>query len=345
MKILIAASNMVHINNFHREYIQGFKNEGHDVYIMASGEGADFDIGFKKRSLSFKNWRLSKKIKKIIKEEKFDIIYLHTSLCAFWVRYALRGIKERPRVINTVHGYLFGKGFSKLHNFIYLRCERLLRKQTDVIFVMNDEDYEIATKNNLACKRVEKIDGMGVKFPNIPLERKNKENEKTNLVFVGEISKRKNQIFLARAMKRLPDMTLTLVGDGAERKEIEKFIKKENLGTRVQITGFTKDVYSYLSKADIYVSASKIEGLPFNIMEAMWAGIPIVATNIKGHNDLLPVECLYPTNDEDEFVRLVNTILKANIKYDIQKYSFDEVFGKNMKLYEASNEKQEILAQ
>ncbi|MBP3495538.1 MAG: glycosyltransferase [Clostridia bacterium] len=345
MKILIAASNMVHINNFHREYIQGFKNEGHDVYIMASGEGADFDIGFKKRSLSFKNWRLSKKIKKIIKEEKFDIIYLHTSLCAFWVRYALRGLKERPRVINTVHGYLFGKGFSKLHNFIYLRCERLLRKQTDVVVVMNDEDYEIATKNNLASERVEKIDGMGVKFPHIPLERKNKENKKTNLVFVGEISKRKNQIFLVRAMKRLPDMTLTLVGDGAERKEIEKLIKKENLGTRVQITGFTKDVYSYLSRADIYVSASKIEGLPFNIMEAMWAGIPIAATSIKGHCDLLPSECLYPTDNEDEFVKLVNTILETDIKYDIQKYSFDAVFEKNMKLYEASSEKQEILAQ
>ena len=37
MKILIAASSMVHINNFHRPYIEGFKDKGHDVYIMAKG--------------------------------------------------------------------------------------------------------------------------------------------------------------------------------------------------------------------------------------------------------------------------------------------------------------------
>ena len=55
MKILIAASNMVHIKNFHLPYIQKFKDDGHDVYVMASGDGADFDIPFKKRALSLKN--------------------------------------------------------------------------------------------------------------------------------------------------------------------------------------------------------------------------------------------------------------------------------------------------
>ena len=90
MKILIAASNMVHINNFHRPYINEFREAGHDVYIMASGEGADFNIPFKKRSLSLKNLRLSAKIKKIVKKEQFDVIYLHTTLAAFWIRFAIK---------------------------------------------------------------------------------------------------------------------------------------------------------------------------------------------------------------------------------------------------------------
>ena len=151
MKILIVASNMVHINNFHRPYIQGFKDEGHNVYIMAKGEGADFNIDFKKRSLSLKNLRLSYKIRKILKAESFDAVYLHTSLAAFWVRMALRGVKNKPYVINTVHGYLFGKSCGFLHNKIYLACEKMLKNQTNDIIVMNEEDYLIATENKL-CK-------------------------------------------------------------------------------------------------------------------------------------------------------------------------------------------------
>ena len=129
MKIIIAASNMVHINNFHREYIDYFKKEGNEVLVLASGEGADLNVPFKKRAFSVKNALLSLKIRKIIKREKPDVIYLHTSLCAFWVRIALKGMKKRPLVVNTVHGYLFGNGYGKLHNKIYLSCEKILKKQ------------------------------------------------------------------------------------------------------------------------------------------------------------------------------------------------------------------------
>ena len=72
MKILIAASNMVHINNFHRPYIEELKKAGHDVFVMAKGEGADFDIPFVKRSLSFSNFKLSYKIRDILKKEEFE---------------------------------------------------------------------------------------------------------------------------------------------------------------------------------------------------------------------------------------------------------------------------------
>ena len=55
MKILIAASNMTHINNFHVSYIEKFKQEGHEVYTLAKGEEADFNIPFEKNVLSFGN--------------------------------------------------------------------------------------------------------------------------------------------------------------------------------------------------------------------------------------------------------------------------------------------------
>ncbi|MBR2025469.1 MAG: glycosyl transferase family 1, partial [Clostridia bacterium] len=92
MKILIAASNMTHINNFHVSYIEKFKQEGHEVYTLAKGEEADFNIPFEKNVLSFGNLFLIPKIKKILKEEKFDVVYTHTTLGAFFVRLALKGM-------------------------------------------------------------------------------------------------------------------------------------------------------------------------------------------------------------------------------------------------------------
>ena len=331
MKILIAASNMVHINNFHRPYINEFREAGHDVYIMAGGEGADFNIPFKKRSLSVKNLRLSAKIKKIIKKEQFDVIYLHTTLAAFWIRFAIKGLKKRPIVVNTVHGYLFGKGFSSLHNKIYLMCEKMMRRVTDDIVVMNDEDFKIAKENNLALGEIYKIDGMGIDFSKKNIEKASPSHPPRNLVYVGELNKRKNQIFLVKAMKKLPDMKLMLVGDGKERKAIEKYIKKEGLDERVKITGFTKNVGEYLKSADLYVSASTIEGLPFNILEAMEAGLPIVATNIKGQADVLTSECLYEPDDMDSFVALVNS--KKNESYDLLKYTLSVALYKNLDVY------------
>ena len=66
------------------------------------------NIDFKKSSLSFKNLKLSYKIRDILKREEFDVIYLHTSLAAFWVRMALRGVKKKP----------YTTGF-----FFYFNCE------------------------------------------------------------------------------------------------------------------------------------------------------------------------------------------------------------------------------
>ena len=331
MKILIVASNMVHIKNFHRPYIDAFKSQGHNVYVMASGEGADFNIPFKKRAISFKNWKLSAEIKKIIKKEQFDIIYLHTTLAAFWTRYAIKNMKKRPIVVNTVHGYLFGNGFSFLHNKIYLGCEKIVKKATDYIVVMNDEDKLIAEKHKLALNKVYKIDGMGVEpFKRIFTEA-NPHVPPRRLVYVGEISKRKNQIFLVRAMKKLPDMELTLVGDGSQRKTIEKYIKKHRLEDRVFITGFTSNVGEYLASSDAYVSASTVEGLPFNIIEAMCAKLPIIASNVKGQNDILPSECLYETGDLESYINMVKTPPGVYVGYE--KYDISSVFSGNMQIY------------
>lgn len=333
MKILIVASNMVHIKNFHPPYISAFRDAGHEVSVMASGEGADFDIPFKKRAFSFKNLRLSFLIKKIIKREGFDAIFLHTTLAAFWTRFALKGLKNRPVVINTVHGYLFSEHSSFIKRKLYLMAERIVRKKTDYIAVMNEDDLKIARDNKLALNEPFLINGMGVDLSRTEDAERHEFDGKLRLVYVGEISKRKNQIFLVKSLLKLDNAILTLVGDGDERKNLEAFASKNGISDRLVITGFTKNVKSHLENADIYVSASTIEGLPFNIMEAMSAKMPIVASNIKGQKDLLPKDCLYTLNDEEQFISLVRKTELGKREYDLEKYKLDRVFCENVRIY------------
>jgi len=331
MRILIVASTMVHIKNFHIPYIERMKQQGHEVFVMASGEGADFQIPFEKKTLSLKNLRLVSKIKKILKSNSFDRALLHTTLAAFYVRLAMKGMKNRPYVINTVHGYLFSKDSSFFKKRVYLACEKILRKQTDAIAVMNSEDYEIAQKNKLCLGNVYKINGMGISFQKQKFEKE--QLGYLRLTFVGELSKRKNQAFLLRSLSELPNAYLTLVGDGAEREKLEKYAKKHGLQNRFCITGFTKNVRSYLEKTDVYVSASTIEGLPFNIMEAMCLGLPIVASDVKGQNDLLEKDSLYELNNLQAFVNAVKNTALEKREYETDKYKLESVLDNNMKIY------------
>ena len=209
--------------------------------------------------------------------------------------------------------------------------EKILKKQTDHIVVMNDEDEKIATENSLSLGAVYKINGMGIDFLKKEIPSAFPSYPPKNLIYVGEISKRKNQIMLVRALEYLPECHLTLVGDGGERKAIEKYAKKHNLSSRLTITGFTRDVGKYIKDADLYVSASNTEGLPFNILEAIKANLSVVASRVKGQTDLIPDEFLYAPNDIEAFVNLVKNAKPQSI--DIEKYEMKNAFPMNVEIY------------
>ena len=344
MKILIVASTMGHINNFHMPYIEKLKEDGHTVHTLTGTEGSSFTVDLVKKTLSLKNLKAKRQIRRVLTAQRYDAVFVHTSLAAFWLRMAMKGMKNRPYVINTVHGYLFGKDCGKLHNMIYLACERFLKKQTDDIIVMNNEDYDIATGHKLCKGNVYYSNGMGVGFKQDVGEAVKADGGEASLLFVGEISKRKNQAFLVDAMKQLDGCTLTLVGSGAQEYvcEIENKIKEEKLEGRVRLVGQTSQVYEYIKGCDVYVSASQIEGLPFNIMEAMYMKKPIVASNVKGHSDLLGQDCLYDLGDKDAFVSLVRAALEKNtVEYDIEKYRLENVLAENMEIYRAILDKKQ----
>ena len=121
-KILYAASTASHLRRFHKPYIDALSADA-TVLTMANGEGVDLCVPFAKSFFSLSNFKCVFQIRKILKRERFDRVILNTSLTAFLVRAAMLGMRNRPYVLNVVHGYLFpkeGKGFK---NRFLLICE------------------------------------------------------------------------------------------------------------------------------------------------------------------------------------------------------------------------------
>ncbi len=360
-KILYAASSMSHIESFHLEYIDRLRKAGNEVFVMARGEGADFNIPFQKQFFSSKNTYARKKIKEIVLAENFDLIITHTTLASFHIRLAVPS-RCRPRIVNMVHGYLFSQNSGFIKRNVLLLCEKLVRRKTDAIIVMNKDDMRIAKRNHLSSGKVYFCRGLGVKpklakkTPKEVREELNSQNN-YNLTFAGELSGRKNQKFLISSMPRIkefiPHAKLWLIGDGDKREELVELAKKLGVENEVLFLGKRENVGDYVNAADIYVSASKSEGLPFNIVEAMLLGKTVLATRRKGQEDIIVSNksgYLFEIDKSDEFaesVKLIHDGIKKldenEIKARGHEYSYDEVFEETLQIMmEASSERQDF---
>ena len=119
---------------------------------------------------------------------------------------------------------------------------------------------------------------------------KKKLDNKINLICVGTLCDRKNQYGILKALKLLPgevqkEYTLTLVGDGEDRKKLEQY--SQQLLVEVRFIGSSNIVDEYLHSADCFILFSKKEGLPIAIIEAMREGLPIISTSIAGIPELI----------------------------------------------------------
>ncbi|MCS6111262.1 glycosyltransferase family 1 protein [Clostridium botulinum] len=334
-KILFVASTLSHIENFHIPYLKKFKDNGFSVHVMGKVNNKTeipyvdkiIPIEFKKNMFSIKNFHNSIKIRKHIKKENYNIIYLHTTLAAFFTRLSIMTLFKKPElIINTVHGYLFDDNTKFIKKSIMILAEKFVKCVTDTIIVMNSTDYNTAKKYNLFKNNIYLINGMGINTENFSSINPNeklllrKENAFSDkdfiLIYVAEFSKRKNQIFLINSLKKLidegfSDIKLLLLGDGKMFDNIKNYSDELGIIDNIIFTGYTKKTCMYYQLSDVCVSSSRIEGLPFNIVEAMSTGLPIVASNIKGHSDLVKQNkngYLFEYNNVDEFCDYIKKI-------------------------------------
>src|SRR5690606_16581840 len=107
-----------------------------------------------------------------------------------------------------------------------------------------------------------------------------------NIVSVGKLNKVKGYDRLiavaAKLKKDAINFNLVIVGEGDERKNLEKLISENQLENQVKLIGFHQNPYKYISKSDLFVSSSRSEGFSSVVVESVILEIPVLTTETAG---------------------------------------------------------------
>ncbi|MGM0836081.1 MAG: glycosyltransferase family 4 protein [Bacillota bacterium] len=307
-KILFCATVDYHFKAFHLPTMKWFKEQGWEVHVAASGTislpftDQKYNIPIQRSPFNVGNIQAYKELKTIIAENQYSIIHCHTPLGGVLARLASRNARKAgAKVIYTAHGFHFCKGAPLLNWIIYYPIEKLLSRLTDCLITINTEDYSLAVDHQFKAARIDLVNGVGVDTTRFqPVTEKQKKERRLKLGFkqddfllfyAGEFNKNKNQKLLIKAMANLkdelPKARLLLAGEGTLLGECEKLAERLGVSSQVEFLGFRKDIDQILPACDVAVGSSFREGLPVNIMEAMACGLPVVASENRGHRELV----------------------------------------------------------
>src|SRR5262249_11046749 len=120
--------------------------------------------------------------------------------------------------------------------------------------------------------------------------RSNPQRNPVNIAMVARFQHPKDQELAIRAFKRLKhtDARLLFAGDGPERVRLERAVRRDPLlRDKVSFVGMVKDVASLLADCQVFLLLSRHEGLPISVIEAMRAGLPVVASKVGGIPELI----------------------------------------------------------
>lgn len=317
-KVLIVSSVASMIDQFNKDNIKVLQDLGYEVHVATNFDNPGtitieraihlkeyldsekvtfFQIDFDRSPLNVSKFRNAyKQLKKISEMNKYELVHLHSPIGGIIGRMVFK--KEQTKIIYTAHGFHFFKGAPIKNWLIYYPIEKYFSKYTDVLITINSEDYEIS-KKKLKAKKIEFINGVGVdskKFNKVDDLEKNKLKVKNMfsesdflLIYVGELSYRKNQLNLIEAMKKIDaeEVKLLLVGQGDDEKMLKDYVNKSNLKKQVKFLGYRTDISDLMGMADVVVSTSRQEGLPVNLIEGMCKGKPLIVTDCRGNRDLV----------------------------------------------------------
>ena len=292
------------------------QRHGHEVLVLSGGRGPFeamlADAGVAHRSLpslarvlrperdAIAAWHLAAAVRAF----RPDVLSLHTAKAGALGRLVAPGLGLRP--LYTPHGWSFAPGVPPAQARRYRRLERWLAHLPGLIVNVCEHDRRLALAAGVgrAEQHVVVHNGMPER-PDVPPARAG--GRPARLVMVARFEEQKDHATLLHALARLrneaasrqasdsaptgapedglawaTDWQLDLVGDGPGRSAVEALADRLGLTPQVRFGGATLDAAPHLAQAQVFVLSSRWEGFPRSILEAMRAGLPVVASDVGG---------------------------------------------------------------
>jgi len=307
MKSILIVANVAkeHILKFHVPTIETFKSHGWRVDVACAGEediphcDNQYHAAWKRSPFTPKTFKGIKELKTILAEHHYDVVFCHTPVGGLVARLAAKHARKNgTKVIYCAHGLHFFKGAPLLNWLIYYPIERYLARKTDAFFTVNREDYATVQKHFNKNMTVKLVPEVGVNLDRLQLGNREETRAAYRkelgipesapvLIYVAELIKNKNQTMLVDTLMSLrkthPDAHLLLVGPEHDDGAVRQYITACGLDDCVHCLGWRSDIGNLMQTADICTASSIREGFGINLLEALYCGIPVIASDNRGH--------------------------------------------------------------
>lgn len=244
-----------------------------------------------------------------------DVIHAHLFPDQFWSPFAARGLSPPPLLVATVHdsknrleGIPFGELFDR---FLYGRFAR-------IICVSESVRETLARRHPALEARLETILN-GIDLQSISPRRHRSDANTVRVFSASRLVPQKDPMLLVSAMEKLGDQPceLSIAGDGPLHDELSARLDACGLSGRIRLLGYRSDIPDLLAQSDIFVLASPHEGFGLAVVEAMAAGLPVVATDIPPFREILgtdraqPCATLVPPGDATAMAAAIRHLIET----------------------------------
>jgi L-malate glycosyltransferase len=273
--------------------------------------------------------KTAKKLRGIILKEKIEVV--NASLFASMIISVLASEKIHIPVIWYFHSHEYDIKLKSKLAFRYFAKKKSLKKilfvSIELLKYLSDKGFSFPE------------DKADVLYNNYTVCNDKMENKTyKNLITIGYIGrlvklKRVNYfIELADYLKqeKVDNFKIEIVGDGEERSDLESLTDKLNLNDSISFTGFQKDVEKYYERFDIFALPSEEECLSISLIDAGVKGLPSVAFNVGGNNEILINGTTgYLVNSKEEFFEKMKELLidctkRINMGINANKYCVEK---------------------